>query len=145
MCRRSTASDRSAAKSRALSGGTSAKAIRLWPVPTCSLQGVRRRGNPQRGGRGAGGAPRLGPDATRARLLRRLDPVVEALDRVDQRIGARRSEGRDLRDRRLRRPCWGGCSYVETPRDARFESAQFHFIQKWKKLFWIVWLNPECR
>ena len=63
--------------------------------------GRQRQRDPAQGRASAGDAARLRPDRDRARLLRRLDPVVEALDRVDERIGARRGEGRDLRDHRL--------------------------------------------
>src|SRR6516165_10772396 len=107
--------------------------------------GRKSERDPREPGSGPWHVARLRPEGDFPRLLRRLDPMIEPLDRIDERITARRGKGWNVRDHRLHRPRWDGCDYVETPHDARFESAQFHFIQKWKQLFRVVGLDLERR
>ena len=109
--------------------------------------GRQRHGDPAEGRAGSGNGARLRPDRDRARLLRRLDPMIQPLDRIDEGVGAGRGKRRDLRYYRLAR---------SRPRDrwraidsrwvnARLKRPQLHFIEKRKQLIGVVGLYPQGR
>ena len=82
-------------------------------------------------GPGAGDRTRLRPDRDHSRLVRCLDPVIQTLDCGDERIGAGRREGRDLRNHRLGplgRRHRGNAG--EPLRHPRCQRAELHFAQK---------------
>ena len=101
----------------------------------------RRHGErePAEFGARAGDEARGRPQRDMAGLLSRLDPVIEAFHRVDNRIGARHRERRDLGDDRLG---WPNRSRRRGDRqallDPGFERPQFHLIEKRKELLRVV-------
>ncbi len=97
-------------------------------------------------GAAAGNRARRRPQRHRAGLLGRLDPVVEAVERVDQGVGVRRRERRHLRDDRLARP--GGRSRradLQALLDAPLERPELHLVEKRQELFGVVRLHPQRR
>src|SRR6516165_5350924 len=86
----------------------------------------------------AGDSASFGPDPHRARLLRSLDPMLQTLGCLNQRIGVRGCKRRDLWDHRLARARGWRCGYIETAHDARLEGAQLHLIEKRKQFVGVV-------
>ena len=127
-------------------------------VSACSARGARaghRRpapapsasAMPQNSGRVAGDA-RSAPPRSRPRPPAAAASIQwsSPSTRIDQRVGARRRERRDLRDDRLARPgCrrWRGDR--QPPLDARLQRAQLHLIEKREQLFRVVRLDPQRR
>ncbi len=109
------------------------------PMPERDVGGEARRErqrDPRQSRAAAGYRARFRPDRHRAGLLCRFDPVVEAFERVDQRVGTRCRKGRNFRHNRFRLLDRHGLRSDREPLDdASLQRAQFHFVEKRKKLF----------